>query len=138
MVKIEDIYKQKSLHEHILTMPDTYIGSIEMDQKDLWIYDDDSDKIIKKTINYIPGFYKIFDEIIVNARDHTVRDKTCKNIKIDIDKSSGQISVWNDGAGIPVVLHKEYNIYIPEMIFGHLLTSSNYDQKGKIVGGKNG
>ena len=138
MSKTEETYKKKSLHDHILTMPDTYIGSIETDQKDLWIFDEEENRIIKKTINYVPGFYKIFDEIIVNARDHTIRDKTCKNIKIYINKTTNEITVYNDGNGIPVKIHNEYNVYIPELIFGHLLTSSNYDQKGKIVGGKNG
>lgn len=138
MTNIEKTYKQKSLHDHILTMPDTYIGSIDADQKEMWIYSTDTHKIIKKTINYVPGFYKIFDEILVNARDHTIRDKTCDTIKFTINKDLGEISVWNNGSGIPIVVHKEYGVYIPELIFGHLLTSSNYDQKGKIVGGKNG
>ena len=28
----------------------------------------------------------------------------------------------NDGEGIPVELHESENIYVPELIFGHLLT----------------
>lgn len=135
---IEETYKKKSHHDHILTMPDTYIGSVEPDQKELWIYNDEIDKMEKKIINYVPGFYKIYDEVIVNARDHSIRDKTCKTIKININQTTGEITVWNDGSGIPIVEHKEHKVYIPEMIFGHLLTSSNYDQKGKTVGGKNG
>ena len=135
---IEDIYKKKSQHEHILSEPGMYIGSIESDQKEMWIYNDETDKIEKKIINFVPGFYKIFDEVLVNARDHSVRDKTCRTIRIDVNKESGEITVWNDGTGIPVVIHKEHKIYIPEMIFGQFLTSANYDQKGKTVGGKNG
>jgi DNA topoisomerase-2 len=135
---VEDIYKKKTHHEHILSTPDTYIGSAEPDTKPMYVFDDESGKIIKKDITFVPGLYKIYDEILVNARDHSIRDKTCKNIKVSIDKESGFISVYNDGNGIPVELHKELQIYIPEMIFGHLLTSSNYEQKGKIVGGKNG
>ena len=32
----------------------------------------------------------------------------------------------NDGNGIDVEKHPEHKIYIPEMIFGHLMTSTNY------------
>lgn len=49
------------------------------------------------------------------------------------------ISVWNNGKGIPVVVHKEEKMYVPTMIFGHLLTSSNYDdEEEKVTGGRNG
>ena len=45
----------------------------------------------------------------------------------------------NNGKGIPVVIHKEHKIYVPELIFGHLLTGSNYnDDDKRIVGGRNG
>lgn len=49
------------------------------------------------------------------------------------------ISVWNDGRGIPIVMHKEHNVHVPTLIFGHLLTSSNYnDDQKKVTGGRNG
>jgi DNA topoisomerase-2 len=137
-LQVDDVYKSKTLHEHILTAPDTYIGTTVVDEVAMYIYNEDTQKIEQEIINYVAGFYKIFDEILVNARDHTVRDKTCKNIKITIDKHTGRISVWNDGNGIPIAIHKKHNIYVPEMIFGNLLTSQNYGKKGKTVGGKNG
>lgn len=137
-VNVEDIYKGVSLHQHILATPDTYIGSTTSDEIKMFIYDEDTHKINEDVISYVSGFFKIFDEIIVNARDHTVRDSTCKNIKININKKTGQISVWNDGNGIPISIHEKYKIYVPEMIFGNLLTSQNYGKKGKTVGGKNG
>jgi DNA topoisomerase II len=136
--KNEDIYKKKTHHEHILSESDMYIGTIKSEEKKMWIYDDDTEMIILKEIDYIAGLYKIFDEILVNARDQTIRDKTCKTIKISIDSESGEISVYNDGIGIPVEIHKEYDMYIPTMIFGHLLTSSNYEQEDKTTGGKYG
>jgi len=47
--------------------------------------------------------------------------------------------VKNNGKGIPIKIHKDYNIYVPELIFGQLLTSSNYnDNEKKVVGGRNG
>jgi DNA topoisomerase-2 len=60
-------------------------------------------------------------------------------LKVSINSASNTISVWNNGKGIPVQIHKEYNIYVPELIFGHLLTSSNYDDTvKKVTGGRNG
>merc|ERR1712202_3768 len=82
-------------------------------------------------MGYVPGLYKIFDEILVNAADNKQRDKNMSRIKIDINREEGTIQVWNDGKGIPVHMHSEHKMYIPEMIFGHLLTSSNYDDKQK-------
>ena len=132
---IEEKYKKKTQLEHIKDLPDTYIGSIEPKTDHSWVYI--NDKIEKKEISWIPGLYKIFDEILVNAEDHCVRDPDVKNIKITITDT--QITVWNDGTGIDVEKHKEHNVYVPELIFGHLLTSTNYDKgEDKIVGGKNG
>ena len=141
---VEQIYQKKSPIEHIKDLPDTYIGSIEITESNCWVYD--NDKIINKQIKYIPGLYKIYDEIIVNVIDHHTRLKHDDNekhklniIKVNIDQSNNLISVYNNGEGIPVVIHKEHNIYIPEMIFGNLLTSANYDKnEKKITGGKNG
>lgn len=138
---IEDTFKKMDPHKHVLELPDTYIGAIEEDKATMWIYDEISDQIVNKEIKYIPGLYKIFDEIVVNARDHTVRDTTCSVIKINISKDTGKISCFNNGKGnksIPVEIHKEHNMYVPEMIFGNLHTSGNYYEKGKTVGGKNG
>lgn len=136
---IEETYTMKELHEHILDIPDTYIGSVKEDSNKMWVYDKELIKMVLKNITYVPGLYKIFDEIIVNARDHSVRDKTCTLIKIWINKETGEISCYNNGKeGIPIAIHKKHKIYVPEMLFGNLLTSGNYDQVGKIVGGKNG
>ena len=136
---IEDEYQKMDHHEHVLELPDSYVGGVELDSYKTWVYDDESNKIINSTIDYVPGLYKIFDEIIVNSRDASINDKTCKNIKITVDKDTGYISCYNDGNnGIPVVIHKEHKIYVPDLIFGHLLTSRNYKVTGKIVGGKNG
>jgi len=136
---IEETYQKMTPHEHVLALPDTYIGGIEEDVHRMWVYDQENNKMIAKDIKYVPGLYKIFDEILVNARDHSVRDKTCNVIKITINQDTGEITCYNNGKnGIPVAIHKEYNIYVPELIFGVLLTSGNYKQTGKIVGGKNG
>jgi len=62
-----------------------------------------------------------------------------KNIKVCIDRDTGVFEVTNDGDGIEVVQHDEHKIYIPELLFGNMLTSSNYDDtEEKTIGGQNG
>lgn len=134
---IEEKYQKMSQHEHVLKLPDTYIGSISPDQADLWIVNV-KNKMERKSITFVPGLYKIYDEILINARDHAMREETCKNIKVSFNKKTGEVVVFNDGPGIDVVIHPKHRVYIPEMIFGQLLTSTNYDKKGKTWGGKNG
>ena len=82
---------------------------------------------------------KTSDEIIVNAADNYQRDKKMTMIKVTIDTEKNQIKVWNNGKGIPVQMHAKEKVYVPELIFGHLLTSSNYnDNVKKVTGGRNG
>jgi DNA topoisomerase-2 len=129
-------YIKMDQREHVLNLPDTYIGSIEKSETELWIYDKNENKIVKKTTSIVPGFYKIFDEILVNAYDQYVRTGTVKEIRVEITPEF--ISVMNDGDGIDVEIHPEHDVYIPELLFGNLLTSANYHQTNKITGGKNG
>jgi DNA topoisomerase-2 len=148
---VEAKYKKYELLEHILALPDTYIGSIEPQKINSYVFDEPSNKMVINELVYIPGLLKIFDEVIVNAIDHSMRLKAevlkgkedirhVKNIKVTIDKKTGTITVYNDGNGIDIKKHSEYgNLWIPELIFGELLTSTNYDkEEEKIWGGKNG
>jgi len=141
--------QQKTDKQHILDNPDTYIGSVENVDADMWIMNNTNDKIIEKNISYIPGLFKLFDEGIVNCRDHVVRMQTKIDANVDnslpvtyIDigiSEDGTITMINDGNGIDVVEHPEYKTWVPELIFGHLRTSTNYNkEEKKIVGGKNG
>ncbi|PXF40486.1 DNA topoisomerase 2 [Gracilariopsis chorda] len=136
---VEQTFTKLSQLEHILLRPDTYVGSAERVQQTIWVWDDASGRMVHKEIIYPPGLYKIFDEILVNAADHKQRDPKMNCIKVDIDAENQMISVWNNGSGIPVEIHKKEKIYVPELIFGNLLTSSNYDDdEKKVVGGRNG
>lgn len=142
-------YQQKTEREHVLDNPDTYIGSVETVDTDMDIMNETTDKIIEKNIRYVPGLFKLFDEGIVNCRDHVVRQQTAINngdqnalpvsyIEICIQED-GTIIMTNDGNGIDVAQHPEHKKWIPELIFGHMRTSTNYDKtEKKIVGGKNG
>lgn len=132
---LEQKYKKYTQIEHVLARPGMYIGETNTVIGTNWIVENEA--IVNKQLEWNPGVYKIFDEIITNAADESQRNLMVKNIKVDITDTT--ICVFNDGAGIPIEIHKEYEIYIPELIFGNLLSSSNYDDnEKKTVGGLNG
>jgi len=137
---IEELYQKKTQYEHILDCPDTYIGDPSMTTEPRQVivrHDDENMKIEFKQVKFSPGLIKICDEIIVNARDQQVRNTGLTEIRMNIN--GNQITVYNDGEGIHTDVHPEFKIYVPELIFSHLLTSTNYDKKeSKITGGKNG
>ena len=139
-LSVEEQYKKKTLHQHILDRPGMYIGPIKSDKINMYIYCDEINGIIRKDINIVLGLYKIFDEILVNAADHTTRDKgKCNRIDVYIDSEKGTIEVKNNGTSVPIEFHKDEQMYVPEMIFGNLLTSGNYnDDEERLVGGTNG
>ena len=161
----EDLQKYQKMtdREHILKKPDTYIGTIEPAETTEYVMDvappatDPAAAaaapalLTRRPITYIPGLYKLFDEGMVNMRDHVVRQAQAvadgkpdalpvTTLEVEIDPADGTIHMTNDGNGIDVAQHPEHKLWIPEMIFGHLRTSTNYDEakKEKIVGGKNG
>lgn len=136
---IEETYVKMEQHEHILARPDMYIGSTTHTTEERWIYESDEKGMVLKNITYAPGLYKIFDEILVNAADNYQRDPSMKYIKVVINPEENLISVENDGAGIPVKMHEKHKKYVPELIFGDLLTGSNFDDNvNKVTGGRNG
>ena len=106
-LSVERIYQKKSQLEHILLRPDTYIGSVVPATEKMWVFDAESNKIVNREITYVPGLYKIFDEILVNAADNKVRDAKMDTIKIDINPQQNEIKIYNNGRGIPIEMHKE-------------------------------
>lgn len=129
-------YQKYSQLEHILARPDSYVGSLEKETEKQWILNVEN-KFEQKYITHVPGLYKIYDEILVNAIDQTSVDKSVDSIKVTVENDI--ITVMNTGKGIPIEMHETEKVYIPEMIFGELLTSSNYDDSVKrTVGGRNG
>lgn len=138
---ISEKYIKLTQIEHILLRPDTYIGSVLTEQKQLFVstnYDNLNEvKIEYKNVDYNPGFVKIFDEVITNASDYSIKTNKVTYIKVDI--TDKYISVENDGPGIPVIIHEKENIYVPELIFGHLLTGTNFSEdEERFWGGRNG
>lgn len=132
---IEEKYKVLDQISHVLLRPGTYVGSNKPNTSPKWIID--NGKMTKKEITIIPSFLKIIDEIIVNSVDESKRAESKLNtIKITI--KGDIISVWDNG-GIEVVIHKDHNLYLPEVLFGTLLSGSNYDDsEDRVVAGTNG
>ena len=144
-------YQKKTDKQHILDNPNIYTGSMEETTSKLYVLNEKSDRIVLRSMTWIPGLVKLCDEAFVNCHDHAVRTATPPD---DIDASNthfpvttieitiredGTIVFYNDGNGIDVVKHPEHKTWIPEMIFAHLRTGTNYDKSVKtIVGGQNG
>jgi len=148
--KASEIYQKMEHAEHIYKKPDTYIGSCEQEDSDIFVFTDGEKQAVnRKHINLTPGFYKCFDELLVNAHDHKKRmDKEIKGskgnhhpvttIKVSVN-SDDSITFFNDGDGILIEFMEDHQMYPPELIFGSLLTSTNYDDNEKREwGGRNG
>jgi len=148
---LDQKYKKHNLRDHIYEIPGMYVGSVDITPYHTYVYNDETRRMEIKELNVVPGLFKIVDEVVVNATDQWVRmkhdakedSKMVKNIKINVHKESGVISVFNDGDSIDVDKLPAYdNVYVPEMIFGQLLTSTNYDKnkegKESIVSGVHG
>ena len=150
--ELSKTYQKKSDKEHILDNPDTYVGSVENVETTLYTFDENLNKFTENTFMFNPALFKLFDEGIVNCRDHVIRMKQQKSTsgaadenaiipvsQINVEIKDDVISLYNNGNGIDIVKHPEYDLWIPEMIFAHLRTSTNYNKnEKKITGGKNG
>lgn len=137
--------KLKSAHEHTLLRPDTYLGSVRSESRDefIAIATDSNLRITKQQIQYTPAVLRLFIEALSNAIDNVFRSKQfdvpCKSIKINVHPETGEMSVWNDGLSIPIKYHTDGETWIPEMLFGSLFSSSNYnDQERRETSGRNG
>jgi DNA topoisomerase-2 len=152
------MYVKKSQRQHVLDRPETYVGSVALETQLQWTLTGDG-QMRERACRFAPALFQIFDEILVNAADnagrngHDVARRSKKGggggggkadkqrmteLRVDILKDE-RISVWNDGACIPIVMHQGEGCYVPEMIFGKLLTSSNYDDtQARFTGGRHG
>jgi DNA topoisomerase-2 len=134
---LKETYVKLTPKEHILKRPGMYIGSLISKLNNLFIFDSDKNKIINKEILFNEGLYKIIDEIITNAIDQTIKDSSLSVIYSKITEES--FSLFNNGEGIDVAIHPEHKIYIPQLIFSELLSSTNYnDEISQVVGGTYG
>lgn len=136
---IEQIYVKLSPIEHVLKKPGMYVGDLDFrsDKQFIYLIDNKEPSIVQTEINWSPGLYKIVDELIVNAYDQSIRDPTLQMISVEIKPEL--FSIFNDGIGIDVIKHPTHQIYVPELIFANLLTSTNYNEsEQRITGGTHG
>lgn len=137
---IEQKYRRLSDVEHVLLRPGRYIGSVKPKTQESWVVanafvhggdatfkETDTKKMLRRELTWNPGLIKLFDEIISNSVDFskTPEGKHLDTIKVEIDRATGTISVWDNG-GIPVQYHTEYEEYVPSLIFGYLRSGSNF------------
>ena len=135
-------YERLTHVEHILKRPDTYVGSLAPESSTYWTRV--AGRFEPSVCHVSPALVKIFDEVLVNAIDqYSLHPKKVSQILVDVFDNT--ISVENWGVSIPIKKHdREKNqdgssLWIPELIFGHLLTSSNYnDDEQRVTGGRNG
>lgn len=133
---------QKLTHvEHILKRPDSYVGGVDKTSEEIWVVDKEGLRFAREIVTYSPALLKIFDEILVNAVDRNSEHPTdVTSIAVTVS-DAGEVCVENNGplGGIAVEVHEKEGVYCPELVFGHLLTSTNYDDTQKrVVGGRNG
>jgi DNA topoisomerase-2 len=120
----------KTLRERILLLPEDYLGSVQKITRRLGVHAPGA--IVPRMVTYVPGLYRIFDEILVYAADNKQRDPSMDHLRVEVDVARCSISIYYNGEGIPMELDKKEGLYAPEMIFGHL---SNCDQSVEQISG---
>ena len=150
---ITETYQKKTQLEHILQRPETYTGSDKPQRIVQYVAENKGTvldgtmkiKLEERNVRVIPALLKVVSELCDNARDQTVRHlEKHKKVKHPTDEirfwlTPDYFSIQNNGDGIPIVEHPEHKIYIPELVLGHLLTGSNFnDTEERISGGRNG
>lgn len=130
-------YQYQTDVEHVLSNAGMYLGSVEQLNQEIWLFDE---IMTYSEVNFHPALYKIIDEPLTNCYDHYVRSKNTKwpmsCVRVEMDEK--RVTIQNDGAPLDIEMHPGMNMYVPEMVFGHLRTSTNYGAEDKIVGGKHG
>jgi DNA gyrase subunit B len=122
--------------EHVLKRPGMYIGSTRPEKFSFWVPTKDG-KLAKEEVEYIPGQYKLFCEVLDNSLDEHIRG-FCSHIKIAVDKDNGVYSIEDDGRGIPIEIHKEAKVPTPQVVFTQLRSGSNFDDTDRLTVGMNG
>lgn len=135
----ELVYQKKTPVEHVLLRPDSYVGSVDVSTLQRWVVGSEG-RMGLRDVRYVPALYKIVDEVLVNATDNARRDPSQTYVHVKVDAKRGMVSVENDGATVPALRHPTEGVHLPELVFGHLLTGSNFDDASKTqaVGGRNG
>lgn len=136
---IEQKYKELSEQEHVLLRPGMYVGSVKPELSTQFVFDYKEQMMVQKEVEYVPAILKLIDEIISNSTDEYRRPDNIGLTQISVTVMKDNTIVIEDNGGIPVVKHKEAGIMVPQLIFGRMRTSSNYnDDEDRSGLGTNG
>lgn len=136
---IEQKYKELSEQEHVLLRPGMYVGSVKPELSTQFVFNYKEQMMVQKEVEYVPAILKLIDEIISNSTDEYRRPDNIGLTQISVTVMKDNTIVIEDNGGIPVVKHKEAGIMVPQLIFGRMRTSSNYnDDEDRSGLGTNG
>jgi DNA topoisomerase-2 len=135
-------YKQDTDLEHVISKPGMYVGSIKRQETQIYVIDKETGKFVLRKIRFTPGWYKIIDEVLVNAMDHWIKfPNLVSKIHIEID-SAGMITITNNGPGISLKMFETVDkkvIHLPEAIASAFRMGDNLDpDRDRITGGTHG
>ena len=137
MKKIDKTYRKLSDIDHCLERPGMWVGSTKPREDAVYLLNEEG-RFSLRNVTYNPAFLKIFDEIVSNSIDEHRRNPKLNEVRVSVDPVVGSVKVWDNG-GIPVVMHSEYDEWVPEMIFSNLKAGSNFnDDEERLVAGTNG
>ena len=124
--------------QHVLKCPGMYFGEVVPAERTFWVVHEGRMQERTALVNHGP--YNLLNEVLVNARDHAEKGKGVSFIKVHFDAASGTMSVENDVEAIPIVQRPGEDVYLPELVFAHLRSSSNFNRSAAptCVGGQNG
>ena len=121
--------KQDDHRSYIYTHPEMYLGVDEQVTRQAQVYDVKKAKVVGASINFPFSCERLFLEVLNNASDHVIRSRKAgiEPCRIDILMDNSTITIINYGLPIPIEMHPIRNIYIPQMIFGSIYSSFDYD-----------
>ena len=139
----EEIYKRETLRESIYKRTESYVGSDVRARQSEYLFSEG--KMVLTDLDLPEAVKRVYLEILVNAADNVERTREAGGDigTIIVDVTPQTITITNYGNPVPVRLHATEDMYVPELIFGNLLTSSNYendkrDSKRDGKAGRNG
>ena len=134
--------RYKDPRDHIYNICDSYVGSDAKMERHERVLNLETGLFEEKEISLTQAVERIFVEISSNAGDNVARSlrQGIDPGEVTITMDRHTIKVRNGGIPIPIEMHPdEENMYAPELIFGNLFSSSNYDKtKTRTECGRNG
>src|SRR3990167_7103785 len=125
---VEDYYMYEDKKLKTYELPDRDVGSMVMNPRLEYVYDPEAKKIVVKEIRLPSGLAQTFLEIVSNAVDNVSKSKQikmrCSPVEITMDEKI--ITVKNYGPPIPIEIHPNYDMFVPQLIFGELDSGSNF------------